>query len=114
MKNFSVLSTLIPFGYLTNFFAAPFGSSPMNSDMHGLIEVLRLGRPRWLTFNRVRIKGAYVMPPGQAHAPTIQLEAPADSSPAERKPIRIRAREETPKDSGSPSKEKIVRKAPRI
>ncbi|KAF3571096.1 hypothetical protein F2Q69_00059577 [Brassica cretica] len=43
----------------------PFGSAPMNPELHGLISTQRRGNPQWLAFTVDRIRAAYALPPGK-------------------------------------------------
>ncbi|KAF2606599.1 hypothetical protein F2Q68_00044663 [Brassica cretica] len=61
------------------------GSSPMTSELRGLIGVLRRGRPRWLSFTSDRIWATYALPPSCARAPIVQLAALINSRPASRR-----------------------------
>ncbi|KAF3504539.1 hypothetical protein F2Q69_00044776 [Brassica cretica] len=57
-------------------FIEPFGSAPMSLELRGLMETLRRGSTRWLSFTPDRIQAAYTLPPGANHATPVALVAP--------------------------------------
>ncbi|XP_013639487.1 PREDICTED: uncharacterized protein LOC106344715 [Brassica oleracea var. oleracea] len=54
----------------------PFESAPMSPELRGLMETLRRGSTRWLSFSPDRIRAACALPPGANHATLIALVAP--------------------------------------
>ncbi|KAF3500256.1 hypothetical protein F2Q69_00044774 [Brassica cretica] len=54
----------------------PFGSAPMSPELRGLMETLRRGSTRWLSYTPDRIQAAYALPPGANRATPIALMAP--------------------------------------
>ncbi|KAF8094912.1 hypothetical protein N665_0349s0015 [Sinapis alba] len=48
------------------------GSSSMPNVLRGLIDVLRQGRPQWLSFNRSWIQAVFLLPSGDGKAPAIK------------------------------------------
>ncbi|KAF3595194.1 hypothetical protein DY000_02027215 [Brassica cretica] len=56
-------------------FIEPFGSAPMSPELRGLMETLRRGSTRWLSFTPERIRAAYAFPPGVNRATHVALVA---------------------------------------
>ncbi|KAF3504544.1 hypothetical protein F2Q69_00044778 [Brassica cretica] len=54
----------------------PFGSAPMSRELRGLMETLRRGSTRWLSFTPDRIQAGYALPPGANCATPVALVAP--------------------------------------
>ncbi|KAF3591442.1 hypothetical protein DY000_02023633 [Brassica cretica] len=54
----------------------PFGYAPMSPELHGLIETLRRGSTRWLSFTPDQIRAACALPPGANRATHVALVAP--------------------------------------
>ncbi|KAH0892804.1 LOW QUALITY PROTEIN: hypothetical protein HID58_055233 [Brassica napus] len=54
----------------------PFGSAPMSPELRGLMETLRRGNTRWLSYTPDRIRAACALPPGANRATHVALVAP--------------------------------------
>ncbi|KAF2551601.1 hypothetical protein F2Q68_00035931 [Brassica cretica] len=54
----------------------PFGSAPMSPELRGLMETLRRGSTRWLSFTPDQIRAACALPPGANRATHVALVAP--------------------------------------
>ncbi|KAF3513823.1 hypothetical protein F2Q69_00005377 [Brassica cretica] len=54
----------------------PFGSAPMSPELRGLMETLRRGNTRWLSFTPDQIRAACALPPGANRATHVALVAP--------------------------------------
>ncbi|KAF3590881.1 hypothetical protein DY000_02024750 [Brassica cretica] len=54
----------------------PFGSAPMSPELRGLMETLRRGSTRWLSFTPDRIRAACALPPSANRATPVALVAP--------------------------------------
>ncbi|KAF2532330.1 hypothetical protein F2Q70_00033006 [Brassica cretica] len=52
-----------------------FGSAPMSPELRGLMETLRRGSTRWLSFTPERIRAAYALLPGVNRATHVALVA---------------------------------------
>ncbi|KAF3583268.1 hypothetical protein F2Q69_00028393 [Brassica cretica] len=58
-----------------------FGSAPMSPKLRGLMETLRRGSTRWLSFTPERIRSACALPPGEKEKEGL-LDRPDESSEA--------------------------------
>ncbi|KAF3488201.1 hypothetical protein F2Q69_00054538 [Brassica cretica] len=54
----------------------PFGYAPMSPELHGLMETLRRGSTRWLSFTPDQIRAACALPPGANRGTHVALVAP--------------------------------------
>ena len=57
-------------------FIEPFGDAPMSPELCRLMETLRRGSSRWLSFTPDRIQATYTLPPGANRATLVALVAP--------------------------------------
>ena len=57
------------------FYIEPFRSAPMSPELRGLMETLRRGSTRWLSFTHELIRAAYALPPGVNRATHVALVA---------------------------------------